>query len=98
MRKGITNDMFKQLEEISIKLDKSLNKINEQSLIIYELRLEIERYEVVTMVIKNLKSSREDLDLKQKDISKKLNIHFSTFSGWETGKDTIPLRTINKIC
>lgn len=29
MRKGITNDMFKQLEEISIKLDKSLNKINE---------------------------------------------------------------------
>ena len=45
MRKGITNDMFKQLEEISIKLDKSLNKINEQSLIIYELRLEIKRYE-----------------------------------------------------
>lgn len=30
MRKGITNDMFKQLEEISIKLDKSLNEINEQ--------------------------------------------------------------------
>ncbi len=45
MRKGITNDMFKQLEEISIKLDKSLNEINEQSLIIYELRLEIKRYE-----------------------------------------------------
>ena len=48
------------------------------------------------MVIKNLKSIREDLDLKQKDIAKKLNIHFSTFSGWETGKDTIPLRQLIK--
>lgn len=45
MRKGITNDMFKQLEEISIKLYKSLDKINEQSLIIHELRLEIKKYE-----------------------------------------------------
>ena len=54
MCKGITNDMFKQLEEISIKLDKSLNKINEQSLIIYELRLEIERYEEESKKYKEL--------------------------------------------
>ena len=41
MRKGITTDMFKQLEEISAKLDKSLNKINKQSLTIYNLNLTI---------------------------------------------------------
>lgn len=57
MRKGITNDMFKQLEEISIKLDKSLSKINEQSLIIHELRLEIKKYE---------KQSKKDKELIKK--------------------------------
>lgn len=36
-------DMFKQLEEIPNKLDKSLNKINEQSLTIYNLNLEIKK-------------------------------------------------------
>lgn len=36
-------DMFKQLEEISKKLDISLQKINEQALTIYNLNLEIEK-------------------------------------------------------
>lgn len=43
------------------------------------------------MVVKNLRNSREDLELKQKDVAEFLGIHFSTVSGWETGKDTIPI-------
>ena len=43
MGKGYMTDMFKQLEEISKKLDTSLQKINEQSLTIYNLNLEIKK-------------------------------------------------------
>lgn len=46
------------------------------------------------MEIKNFKESRELLDLKQKDIANFFNVHFSTVSGWETGKDTIPLERL----
>ena len=46
------------------------------------------------MVIKNLRKSRENLELKQKDLAEKYNLHFSTISGWETGKDTIPLERL----
>ena len=46
------------------------------------------------MRIKNLKESREMLDIKQKDIADLFNVNFSTVSGWETGKDTIPLRRL----
>ena len=41
------------------------------------------------MLVRNLRESREELDLKQKDIAAVLNVHFSTVSGWETGKDTM---------
>ena len=34
------------------------------------------------------------LDLKQKDIAEIFNVNYSTVSGWETGKDTIPLRKL----
>lgn len=34
------------------------------------------------------------LDIKQKDIAKLFNVNFSTVSGWETGKDTIPIRRL----
>ena len=48
------------------------------------------------MILKNLRASREDLDLKQKDIADFFDLHFTTISGWETGKDTIPIeRLIN---
>ena len=43
------------------------------------------------MIIKKLRESRERLDLKQTDIAKMLDVDNSTVSGWETGKDTIPL-------
>ncbi|MBQ3307156.1 MAG: helix-turn-helix transcriptional regulator [Bacilli bacterium] len=46
------------------------------------------------MVIKNLRKSRENLELKQKDLAEKYHLHFSTISGWETGKDTIPLERL----
>lgn len=46
------------------------------------------------MVVKNLRESREMLDIKQKDIAELFNVHFSTISGWETGKDTIPLERL----
>ena len=46
------------------------------------------------MIIKNFKESREILDLKQKDIADYFSVHFYTVSGWETGKDTIPLERL----
>ena len=46
------------------------------------------------MIIKNFKESREILDLKQKDIADYFSVQFSTVSGWETGKDTIPLERL----
>ena len=46
------------------------------------------------MILKNFKSSREDLDLKQKDLADFFNLHYSTISGWETGKDTIPIERL----
>lgn len=44
------------------------------------------------MIIKNFKYTRELLDLKQKDLTTTFNVTSSTISGWETGKDTIPLK------
>lgn len=46
------------------------------------------------MILKNLRASREDLDLKQKDIADFFDLHFTTISGWETGKDTIPIERL----
>lgn len=46
------------------------------------------------MIVKNFKESREILDIKQKDIADYFNVNFSTVSGWETGKDTMPLRRL----
>lgn len=51
-------------------------------------------YWVITMIIKNFKYSREMLDVKQKDIAELFNVHFSTVSDWETGKDTIPIERL----
>lgn len=48
------------------------------------------------MIIKNLRMSRENMDLKQIEIAEFHNVNFSTVSGWETGKDTIPLRRLIK--
>ena len=46
------------------------------------------------MIVKNFKLSRENLELKQKDLAEYFDLHFSTISGWETGKDTIPIERL----
>ena len=48
------------------------------------------------MIVQNFRSSREMLNLKQKDLTNLFNVTYSTISGWETGKDTIPLRQLIK--
>ncbi len=48
------------------------------------------------MIIKRLRSTRENLGLKQKDLTTLFNVTYSTISGWETGKDTIPLKQLIK--
>ena len=48
------------------------------------------------MIVKNLRYSRENLGLKQKDLTTLFNVTYSTISGWETGKDTIPLKQLIK--
>lgn len=46
------------------------------------------------MIIKNLRESRELINKKQKDIAELMKVNFTTVSGWETGKDTIPLKRL----
>lgn len=50
------------------------------------------------MIDNNLKYCREDLDLTQKELGLIFGVHESTISGWETGKDTIPLNKLVKFC
>ena len=46
------------------------------------------------MIVKNFKRSRENMELTQNDIAKLFGINHTTVSGWETGKDTIPIRRL----
>ena len=49
------------------------------------------------MNIKRLKSLREDADLSQDELAGELGIPSrSSISDWETGRDTIPLKKLNK--
>lgn len=48
------------------------------------------------MIIKNLRHSRDLLELKQKDLTTLFGVTCSTISGWETGKDTMPLKQLVK--
>lgn len=48
------------------------------------------------MKVVNFKKSRQELGLTQIQIAKAMNIDNSTVSGWETGKDTIPLKQLIK--
>jgi len=48
------------------------------------------------MYIKNLQKSREHLKFSQKELAKILGVNNSTLSGWETGKDTMPLKQLIK--
>lgn len=49
------------------------------------------------MKFERMKSIREDKDLTQKQLASILNVERSTYAGWETGKNTIPLRKLNAL-
>ena len=44
----------------------------------------------------NLKYIREHMELTQKELGKVFNVAESTYSGWETGRDVIPLKHLYK--
>lgn len=48
------------------------------------------------MMAKRLRETRENLDLKQVDLTDLFGVTYSTISGWETGKNTIPLKQLIK--
>ena len=50
------------------------------------------------MLGQQLKLIRTYNDIKQKDLSKTLNVSRSTYSGWENGTDSIPLLKLNSFC
>lgn len=50
------------------------------------------------MIGNNLRYCREEIEMTQKELGFVFGVHESTISGWETGKDTIPLRKLVKFC
>lgn len=44
----------------------------------------------------NLKYIREYMEMTQKELGKVFNVSESTYSGWETGRDVIPLKHLYK--
>lgn len=46
----------------------------------------------------NLKEARENLEMTQKELGYVFGIHETTVSGWETGKDNIPLTKLVRFC
>ena len=48
------------------------------------------------MIVKKLRETRETLEIKQKELTDLFNVTYSTISGWEIGKDTIPLKQLIK--
>lgn len=50
------------------------------------------------MLGNNLKWCREELEMTQKELGYVFGVHESTVSGWETGKDIIPLKKLIKFC
>lgn len=45
-----------------------------------------------------MKDIREDSELTQENLSQVLKVERSTYAGWETGKDTIPLKKLCEFC
>lgn len=50
------------------------------------------------MQFPRMKELREEAGLKQKDIAKIMNVTKGSYSMWECGTDTIPLRRLNEFC
>lgn len=45
-----------------------------------------------------MKEIRENAGLKQKDIAEAMNVSKGSYSMWECGTDTIPLKRLNQFC
>lgn len=54
-------------------------------------------YEVIILQFKNLRSIREDNDIKQKDIAKYLNVSQNTYSQYETGVISLTAEVLIKL-
>lgn len=50
------------------------------------------------MQFEQIKILRENKGLKQREVAEALNVERSTYTGWETGRDPIPLRKLNDLC
>ena len=50
------------------------------------------------MQFPRMKEIREEAGLKQKDVASALNVTKGSYSMWECGADTIPLRRLNQFC
>ena len=50
------------------------------------------------MEFKRIKDLREEKEMTQTEIAKKLNVKRSTYSLWELGINTIPLNYLNTFC
>ena len=55
-------------------------------------------YWVLDMNFQRLVETREDFNLKQKDIANILNITQQSYSLWENGTKIIPLKHLNSLC
>jgi len=50
------------------------------------------------MQFPRMKELREEKGLKQKDIAEKMGVTKGSYSMWECGSDTIPLKRLNQFC
>ncbi len=50
------------------------------------------------MQFPRMKEIREEAGLKQKDVAEAMNVTKGSYSMWECGTDTIPLRRLNQFC
>ena len=50
------------------------------------------------ILLEKLKDIREEHDIKQKDIAKRLNVSQPNYARWETKAKIIPLEKLNELC
>lgn len=53
---------------------------------------------VIYMNFPRMKEIRENAGLKQKDIAEAMDVSKGSYSMWECGTDTIPLKRLNQFC
>lgn len=49
-------------------------------------------------IFKKLGDIRQDLDMTQKEMAKRIDVQQGVYSRWENGKEIIPLRRLNEFC